>query len=116
MNETLRWALPLLAAGQAQKEVTHNESILAIDRLLHLAVVSRSEAEPPIGPRLGDTYIIGPAALGLWSGLAGQLAMWDGVGWTITPLRQGCLAWVEDEQAFAVLMAGGWAAAGWPAR
>ena len=34
MPATPRLALPLIAAGQAQKDVTHNEAVLALDRLV----------------------------------------------------------------------------------
>ena len=33
MTDTARWALPLLEAGQAQKEMTHNEALQRLDLL-----------------------------------------------------------------------------------
>ena len=33
MSDTARWALPLLEAGQAQKEMTVNEALTALDLL-----------------------------------------------------------------------------------
>lgn len=114
MDETTRWALPLLASGQAQKEVTHNEAVAAIDRLLHLAVVSRSVSTPPGTATPGDSYIIAAAPTGAWSGAAGQLASFDGAGWTVTSPKSGCLAWVADEQQFAVFSSAGWLVGGWP--
>lgn len=116
MNETIRWAMPLLAAGQAQKEITHNEAITVMDRLLHLAVRSRSVATPPISPMAGDAYIIAAAPTGAWHGGAGQLASFDGFGWTVSAPTSGCLAWVIDEQQFAVHGEGGWVSGGWPTR
>jgi hypothetical protein len=114
MDETTRWALPLLASGQAQKEITHNEAITAIDRLLHLAVVSRSVSTPPGAAVSGDAYIIAAAPSGVWSGAAGQLASFDGSGWTVSSPKPGCLAWVADEQQFAVFSSAGWLMGGWP--
>ena len=114
MDETTRWALPLLASGQAQKEITHNEAITAIDRLLHLAVVSRSVSTPPATAMPGDAYIIAAAPSGAWSGAAGQLASFDGAGWTVAAAKTGCLAWVADEDQFAVFSASGWTTGGWP--
>jgi hypothetical protein len=55
MSNTIRHSLPLLAAGQAQKEVTHNEALLAIDRQLQLSVVSRTRAQPPTVPVAGES-------------------------------------------------------------
>ena len=40
MTVTDRFALPLLAAAQAQKEVTHNEALARVDALLHAVVVA----------------------------------------------------------------------------
>ncbi|KAB7648190.1 DUF2793 domain-containing protein [Polymorphobacter fuscus] len=110
MSETMRWGLPLLAAGQAQKEVTHNEAIGAIDRLLHLAVSSRAVSEPPAAPVAGDSYIVGPAATGAWAGEEGRLATFVGGGWTIVGVREGCLAWIADEAILAVFSGDGWLA------
>jgi hypothetical protein len=70
----------LLASGQAQKEITHNEAIAAIDRLLHLAVASRSISALPSDYAMGDIYIIGAAPSGAWEASAGQLACFEGSG------------------------------------
>lgn len=34
LSTTSRWQLPLLAVGQTQKEVTHNEALARVDALL----------------------------------------------------------------------------------
>lgn len=51
-------ALPLLAASQAQKHVTHNEALLALDALVHLSVASRGLVEPPAAPTEGERYLV----------------------------------------------------------
>ena len=38
MSVTPRLSLPLLAAGQAQKHVTHNDALTRLDALIQLAV------------------------------------------------------------------------------
>ena len=116
MSESLRWSLPFLAAGQAQKEVTHNEAIAAVDRVLHLAVASRRAPEPPATALPGDTYIIGADPVGVWASRPAMVATFDGMGWVITVPRVGCLAWVMDEMQFVVFTASGWSAGGWPAQ
>jgi hypothetical protein len=103
MNETRRFALPLLAAGQAQKEVTHNEALLAIDRLLHLAIESRSLAAPPATPAAGTAYLVAPGASGDWAGRSGQIATYDGFGWTFLAPRAGMAAYIIDEAGFVAL-------------
>lgn len=114
MSESLRWALPFLATGQAQKEVTHNEAIAAIDRVLHLAVISRDALEPPPTASPGDTYIIGADPIGVWAGNPAKVASFDGLGWTITAARIGCVAWVIEEGQFAAFTGSGWSQGGWP--
>jgi hypothetical protein len=46
MDETPSLALPYLAAGQAQKHVTLNESLRRLDALVQLSVMSRQRAGP----------------------------------------------------------------------
>ena len=50
MSDTPRLGLPLLAAGQAQKHVTHNDALMRLDALAHLAVASRAQTVPPGSP------------------------------------------------------------------
>lgn len=113
MSETIRHGLALLVAGQAQKEVTHNEALLAIDRQLHLAVETRSLGSPPTSPAVGSSYIVAAGADGAWTGRAGAVATSDGFGWTFTQPVRGCLAWVADEGVFTVHDAD-WSVGGWP--
>jgi Protein of unknown function (DUF2793) len=47
INETPNLRLPYLAAAQAQKHVTHNEAIWALDAIVQLAVLDRGLAMPP---------------------------------------------------------------------
>jgi hypothetical protein len=115
MSETIRHALPLLSAGQAQKEITHNEAILAIDRQLHLAVQSRALATPPETALAGSAYIVAAGAGGAWAGQGGNIASHDGFGWHFAVPVTGCIAWIVDEAAFSVY-AGGWSTGGWPAK
>lgn len=116
MSETIRWALPLLAAGQAQKEITHNEALLAIDRVLQLAVVSRSVSVPPASAAAGAAYVVGDTPIDAWADSAGTIATFDGSGWVITSPRPGCLAWVADEAQFIVFDGSAWSRGGWPAQ
>ncbi len=114
MAVTLRHQLPLLIAGQAQKEVTHNEAVAAIDRLLHPAVKSRALNEPPAEPAVGESWIVGGQPVGPWAGMGDSIATFEGFGWAFVAPKQGLAAWVEDEQALAIWQ-GRWSN-GWPAQ
>lgn len=112
MSTTPRNQLALLAAGQAQKEVTHNEALLAIDRLLHPSVKSRSLSTPPAGPALGEAWIVGGQPTGAWLGQEDAIAVFEGFGWAFVSPKPGLEAFVEDEGAMSVWR-GQWSA-GWP--
>lgn len=113
MIQTTRLGLPLLAAGQAQKEVTHNEALLAIDRLLALTVVSRTTSVPPTAAPAGAAYIVPAAGVDGWDAPADTVMCHDGHGWLAMAPPPGALAYVSDEAAMCVFVEG-WTA-GWPA-
>ena len=55
MDATPRLNLPYIAPQQAQKQVTYNEAMKALDRLVQPVVLSRSIATPPGSPAEGCT-------------------------------------------------------------
>ncbi|WP_298399271.1 DUF2793 domain-containing protein [Sphingobium sp.] len=96
MDETPRWALPLLFAGQAQKEVFHNEALILIDALLHGRVESADAATPPMAPALGQCWVVAAGAAEDWAGQAGAIACWTEGGWRFVPARAGMTMDVAD--------------------
>ncbi len=78
---TTRHKLPLLVPGQAQKEMFHNESLAAIDMLLHAAVEAVGVNVPPAAATDGQSWIVGTAPSGTWSGHADNVASWSPSGW-----------------------------------
>ncbi|APL94460.1 hypothetical protein Sj15T_04010 [Sphingobium sp. TA15] len=96
MDSTLRWALPQLFAGQAQKELFHNEALARIDMLLHGAVESADQDEPPASPAVGACWIVAAGAGGAWEGQDGALACWTEGGWRFAAPREGLSLWVAD--------------------
>lgn len=107
MPQTPRLALPLLASGQSQKDVTHNEALLALERLVALAVQSRSVAVPPADAAAGQAWIVPAAGAAAWGAAAGTLMVWQGNGWLAQVPVDGQLALVSDE-ALLQVFAGGW--------
>ena len=81
MDVTTRIKLPLLAAGQAQKEVWHNEALLLIDRLVGGVVEGAASAAPPTTPSPDGLYAIASGATGAWTGQDGMLAAFSASGW-----------------------------------
>ena len=47
MSNTPNLSLPYILPGQAQKHVTHNEAITALDAITQLAVLDRTRTAPP---------------------------------------------------------------------
>ncbi len=104
-----RLGLPYLAAGQAQKELTHNEALALLDAGLHAAAESVGLNMPPASPGAGQCWIAGAAPEGAWSGQADALACWTGSGWRFLGPVEGMRVWLRDQQLWAVREAGAWA-------
>lgn len=102
------WALPLIATNQAQKDVTHNEAVTALEVLAQLAVESRSIATPPASPVDGQSWIVAVSAADAWAGHEGDIAVWSGGGWRFFTPRDGASAWVKDENLVARTISGTW--------
>ena len=102
MSETPHLLLPLLAAAQAQKHVTHNEALSALDALVHLAVKERNRTTPPGLPAEGDRYHVGAAASGAFAGHEGAIAFFDLGLWRFLAPRPGWRAYVEAEDRIIV--------------
>ncbi len=75
-------ALPLIAAGQAQKHVTHNEALAGLDTLVQLACLTKDRTAPPAAPAEGDRYLLAaPNPTGAWAGLSGQIVRFQDGAW-----------------------------------
>ena len=90
--QSARWRLPLLAVGQMQKEVTHNEALTLIDALIAPVVEAQGVNEPPSAPQLGQCWVVGAAPTGAWTGGAQHLACWTSGGWGLIAPRTGMTA------------------------
>jgi hypothetical protein len=109
MSTTPKLGLPYLAAGQAQKHVTLNESLRMLDVIVQLAVESRALAAPPASPAEGAAYLVAAGPSGAWSGHAGKIAAFQDGGWMIYAARAGWLAWVKAESQLCAYDGATWA-------
>ena len=90
MTKTARLGLPLLEAGQAQKEITHNEALVLIDALLHARVAGISTSAAPADPAPGDCYLVGPDGQGAFAQAAeNAVAIFSEGGWRFVAPRTG---------------------------
>jgi hypothetical protein len=108
MAATVKLALPLLEAAQAQKHVTHNDSLARLDSIVQLGVVTRTLAAPPGSPADGACYLVAAAPTGAWSGHAGHIAVWRDAAWAFHTAGEGWLAWVADENVALVYDGAAW--------
>ena len=88
-----RLRLPLLAAAQAQKEVTHNEALAIADIAMQAVVQSVAPATVPSSPLPGQCWIVGSSPTGAWAGQAGAIAAWTSGGWRFVAPFPGMQAW-----------------------
>jgi Protein of unknown function (DUF2793) len=102
MSSTPHLALPLLAAAQAQKHVTHNEALASLDALVHLAVKERNRTLAPGSPAEGDRYLIGAGATGAFAGHDDEVALFDLGLWRFFAPGPGWRAYVEAENRIIV--------------
>jgi len=107
-DTTARLALPLLAAGQAEKELFHNEALARIDIALAAVAETRGDTSPPADPRPGQCWIVGEGASGAWAGQDRALAGWTGDGWRFVTPTAGMLVWSAAEDVFARFDGGQW--------
>ena len=107
-NLTPNLGLPVIAAAQAQKHVTHNEALRLLDTLVQLAVLDRDLSSPPGTPSDGECWIVGPSPAGAWAGHAGNIAAWQDGAWQFLSPQVGWLAFVADEGLLVVWNGSAW--------
>lgn len=108
MTVTAKLALPLLAAGQAQKEITVNEAFARLDLAVQPSVVEVGRNAPPNMPGKGEAWIVGDAAAGAWAGHVGSVAGWTGGGWRFLEPHDGWRVWSIADRCAAVYRDGVW--------
>jgi Protein of unknown function (DUF2793)/Chaperone of endosialidase len=110
VDATSNLSLPFIVAAQAQKHVTHNEALRALDAIVQLGVLDKDLGAPPGSPVEGARYIVGAAPSGAWAGQAAKIAAYQDGAWAFYAPRPGWLAWVTDENRLYAWDGSAWAA------
>jgi hypothetical protein len=97
MEQSANLQLPYIMPSQAQKHVTHNESIRTLDALVQLAVLDRDLSTPPISAVDGARYLVATGGTDAWAGKDGKVAAWQDGAWAFLAPKAGWLLWIADE-------------------
>jgi hypothetical protein len=106
--------MPLLFAGQAQKETFVNEAVSMTDALLH-CVVEGIASNPPVVPVDGTAWIVGNSPGGDWSGQAGNLACRQAGQWLFVAPTPGMRVFNRSSSQDFRRLGGSWTAPTAPA-
>ena len=81
---TPRHKLPLLAVGQAQKEMIHNEAVMLIDNIMNIEVIGVSN-DPSVAlqnmSQHNMCWLIGSEPVGEWINKNNNIAIFSDNGW-----------------------------------
>lgn len=108
MERTARLGLPVLVQGQGQKDVTHNEALLALDALVQPAVVDWLVPGPPVAAAPGECWIVPAGATGAWADHEAALAQWTVAGWRFLAPFEGMTAWLVAGGRLLRYVTGAW--------
>lgn len=115
MNETVRYGLPLLVPGQAQKELFHNEALARLDAFLSPAVNGAATA-PPTSPTDGEAWRVLAAPTGAWAQHPQEIATWTAGAWTFQRPQPGYIVWDRATGTHIVFDGASWRTGAWPVR
>jgi hypothetical protein len=93
---TPRLGLRTLIPGQAQKEITVNESWQILDAVVAGAVEELARIDPPTAPAIGTSYIVASGATGAWAGQDDAIAAFTPGGWRIITPTDGLCVLVKS--------------------
>lgn len=108
MSNTANLILPYIDPAQAQKSVTHNQALTALDAMVQLAVLDRTLTVPPGSPVDGERHLVAASATGAWAGKDYNVAAYQSGAWNFYPPREGWLCWVAAETLALVYIGSAW--------
>lgn len=108
MDTTARFGLPLLIAGQGQKEITHNEALVLVDAMIGCIVERSDLAVPPGSPVAGTCWLVPTGATGEWAGRAGEVAVATAGGWRFLAPPEGATLFVRMGRQRLMRLDGAW--------
>lgn len=111
MTTTSNLGITLVEQSQAQKEVTLNQALIALDAFVSNSVEDKDLATPPVSPTPGVVYIVAASPTGAWAGKANYLTYFEQIWHFVMPVN-GTRVWVRDESIHYQFNGTGWVTAG----
>lgn len=108
MANTTNLGLPLMAAAQSQKHITHNDAILSLDAVVQLSVKDTTLTAPPGSPAEGDRYLIASSPTGAWAGKDLNITYYTSGAWVFLVPRLGWMCWDEPNGVMLVWTGSSW--------
>lgn len=112
-STTANYSLPLLFAGQAQKEPFINHAFSLVDALIQTAVLDSLDT-PPSSAADGESYRVLANASGEWSGRDDNIAIRVGGAWEFISPANGMTLFDRNAEV-ELRFNGGWQSAAEPA-
>ena len=109
-EESKRHAFPYIQPSQAQKHVTHNETVRLLDVLVQMSAISDQIEEPPSDAQEADCYIIPLDAKGPWAGRTDQIAYFENDAWRYLTPQKGWRIYVETKDCLELFDGSNWKA------
>jgi hypothetical protein len=108
MTDTPHLGMPLIAASQSQKHVTHNQAIVILDAIVMLSVIDSTHTAPPGSPAEGDRYKVASGATGAWAAWDLNVALYTNGQWLKLAPKKGWTCFDEATGALTVWTGSGW--------
>lgn len=108
MTDTPHLGMPLIAASQSQKHVTHNQAIVILDAIVMLSVIDSTHTAPPGSPAEGDRYKVASGATGAWATWDLNIALYTNGQWLKLTPKKGWTCFDEATGALTVWTGSGW--------
>lgn len=102
-------SLPYIASAQAQKHITHNQALQALDGIVQLSVEGIRDVPPSAGTTdEGASFILGPDASGDWAGKSGHIVSLQNGQWISVTPQTGWRAWNTEAETLLVYKGSEW--------
>lgn len=100
MTNSENLALPFILSSQAQKHVTHNEALLALDAIVQLSIVSKDESQGPDNAADGARYIVPENPSGNFANQSGKIAAYQDGAYQFYQPKIGWLAYISHDDNY----------------